>query len=155
MTATAKPPATVGAEHRPAGIVTRGAAAAVDVGVVLVGCLVAYFVAVGTRLVWSPANFSWPEVPFWLSITAAMGLSVVYLTASWAIAGRSYGNALLGLRVLMNSRRPVGWVISFARACFCVFFPIGLAWVVLSPQRRSIQDVVLRTTVVYDWRGAD
>jgi hypothetical protein len=27
--------------------------------------------------------------------------------------------------------------------------------VILSPERRSVQDVVLRTVVVYDWRGAD
>jgi hypothetical protein len=29
--------------------------------------------------------------------------------------------------------------------------PIGLYWAVLSPTNRSIQDAVLRTSVIYDW----
>ena len=37
------------------------------------------------------------------------------------------------------------------RSAFCVFFPIGLFWCVISPERRSVQDVVLWTSVVYDW----
>ena len=155
MTATAKPLQTLGADHRPAGIVTRGAAAAVDLAVVLLAWVVVFFTVVGARLVWSPTTFSWPEAPFWAFITFEMVVSVVYLTVSWATAGRTYGNLLLGLRVLMNSRRKLGWAHSFVRAGFCVFFPVGLFWVVLSPQRRSIQDVVLRTTVVYDWRRAE
>ena len=32
-----------------------------------------------------------------------------------------------------------------------MFFPIGLFWCVVSPERRSVQDVVLWTRVVYDW----
>jgi uncharacterized RDD family membrane protein YckC len=53
-----------------------------------------------------------------------------------------------------RGRRP-RWALAFVRAVFCVFFPIGLFWVILSPERRSAQDVVLRTVVVYDWRGAE
>jgi uncharacterized RDD family membrane protein YckC len=81
-------------------------------------------------------------------------LAVLYLTGSWAMTGRSYGDSLLGLRVLSHRRRIPGWSLSFVRAVFCVLFPIGLFWVALSPARRSIQDVVLRTVVVYDWHGA-
>jgi hypothetical protein len=33
----------------------------------------------------------------------------------------------------------------------CVLFPILLFWVVLSRENRSVQDVLLRTSVVYDW----
>jgi hypothetical protein len=32
-----------------------------------------------------------------------------------------------------------------------VVFPIGLAWVVASGANRSVQDLVLRTNVTYDW----
>jgi hypothetical protein len=35
-----------------------------------------------------------------------------------------------------------------------VVFPIGLFWVVINRHRRSIQDIVLRTEVVYDWTTA-
>ena len=42
-------------------------------------------------------------------------------------------------------------VTALLRAVFNVVFPLGLAWVVVSRQNRSIQDVVLRTSVIYDW----
>ena len=80
---------------------------------------------------------------------------MLYLTGSWAMTGRSYGATLLGLRVLSRRGKIPGWALAFVRAVFCLFFPIGLFWVILSPERRSIQDVVLRTVVVYDWRGAE
>lgn len=156
MTATAKPPAPiVGDEHRPAGIVTRGGAAAVDLMVVLLICVGMYFGVAGARLVWSPARFTWPELPLWFSFTFVMGIAVLYLTASWAMTGRTYGDTLLGLRVLGYRRRKPNWAMSLVRAVFCVFFPVGLAWVVVSPDRRSIQDVVLRTVVVYDWHRTE
>jgi len=42
---------------------------------------------------------------------------------------------------------------AFMRAVLCVIFPVGLAWVLVSRHNRSLQDVVLRTSVVYDWLG--
>jgi uncharacterized RDD family membrane protein YckC len=148
------PPASV-AEHRPAGIVTRSAAAGVDFAMVIVIASVLYGAVAGARFVWSPTTFQWPQSPAWFSITLAMVLAVLYLTATWAMTGRTYGDSLLGLRVLSRKRKHPGWALSFIRAVFCVLFPIGLVWVALSPQRRSVQDVVLRTVVVYDWRGAE
>ena len=144
-----------GSEHRPAGIVTRVAAMGVDMAVVIVLGSLVYITVAGARLVWSPANFTWPDVSFFATLAVEFTIAVLYLTASWAMTGRSYGASLLGLRVLSNRRKIPGWPLSFIRAVFCVFFPVGLAWVVLSPERRSLQDVVLRTVVVYDWRGAD
>ena len=56
-----------GAEHRPAGIVTRVAAMGVDMAVSSssLGSLV-YLAVAGARLVWSPTTFTWPDVPFWV-----------------------------------------------------------------------------------------
>jgi hypothetical protein len=45
--------------------------------------------------------------------------------------------------------------LSFVRAGFCVVFPFGLLWVILSPERRSLQDAALRTLVLYDWGIAE
>ena len=154
MTATAKPSVIEQSEQRPAGIVTRVAAAAIDTAVVAALCGFGYLAAVIARLVWSPTTFSWPELPWWVSLGFALWVAVLYLTAAWVLTGRTFGDSLLGLRVLTGRRRPIGWARAFLRAVFCVFFPVGLAWVVLSPERRSVQDVVLRTTVVYDWRTA-
>ena len=146
---------TGGSEHRPAGIVTRAAAMGVDCAMVLVLGSLLYLTVAGARLIWSPTTFTWPDVPFWVTVSVELTIAVLYLTASWAMTGRSYGASLLGLRVLSRRGHIPGWALSFVRAVFCVFFPVGLAWVILSPERRSLQDVVLRTVVVYDWRGAE
>ena len=69
----------------------------------------------------------------------------------WALDGRTYGCHVLGLRVVSyrgSRMRPLGALL---RAVFCVFFPIGLLWCAASRANRSVQDVVLRTSVVYDW----
>jgi uncharacterized RDD family membrane protein YckC len=141
-------------EQRPAGIVTRTASAGIDLAVVIVVSSVAYLGLVLAKLVWSPANFTWPSVPFWVTISFGFAFSVLYLTVAWVTTGRSYGGYVMGLRLLTNGNRRLGWAHAFVRAGFCVFFPVGLAWVIFSPKRRSLQDVALRTTVVYDWHIA-
>jgi uncharacterized RDD family membrane protein YckC len=35
------------------------------------------------------------------------------------------------------------------RAVACVLFPVGLAWVAVDRRRRSVQDIVLGTRVIY------
>ena len=40
---------------------------------------------------------------------------------------------------------------SIVRALFCTVFPFGLLWAIVSGANRSVQDVVLRTNVIYDW----
>jgi uncharacterized RDD family membrane protein YckC len=74
----------------------------------------------------------------------------VYLTAGWALAGRTYGSRLMGLRVLSSRLRLLGWTRSFMRALTCVVWPVGLLWCGISRTRLSLADVVLRTVVVYD-----
>ena len=138
-------------EHRPAGIVTRTASAGIDLAVVIVVSSMAYLGLVLAKLVWSPTNFTWPSVPFWITLGFGFGFAVLYLTVSWVTTGRSYGGYVMGLRLLTNGQRKLRWAHAFLRAGFCVFFPVGLVWVIFSPKRRSLQDVALRTTVVYDW----
>jgi uncharacterized RDD family membrane protein YckC len=43
-------------------------------------------------------------------------------------------------------------VVALLRALACVLFPLGLLWVAFSRDLRSVQDIVLRTSVVYDWQ---
>ncbi|MFD4468475.1 RDD family protein [Rhodococcus sp. NPDC058505] len=139
-------------ERRPAGIVTRGLAAAVDLGVVLTLLGLGYLALVFVRLLLSPQAFSFPAPELLMSVTAWLGTSVVYLTGCWATTGRTVGSLAMGLRVTTRRHRRVRWATALLRALACVFFPIGLVWVVVDPRRRSIQDIVLRTVVVYDWR---
>jgi len=78
-------------------------------------------------------------------------LNVLYWTAFWALSGRTVGNLVMGLRVVNRKGAHPGWFLSLARALFCTIFPIGLIWVALSRRNKSVQDVVLRTNVIYDW----
>jgi hypothetical protein len=40
---------------------------------------------------------------------------------------------------------------SFARALLYVLFPAGLLWIMASRRNASVQDLVVRTAVLYDW----
>ncbi|HEY6425404.1 MAG TPA: RDD family protein [Pseudonocardiaceae bacterium] len=138
---------------RPAGIVTRLAAAAVDVAVVAGMLLVGYAGVAGVMFFWSPYTFRWPTPSFIFSLFTAAVLATAYLALEWATTGRSYGTFLLGLRVLGADGGRLGWPRATLRAALCVVFPAGLLWVAISPRRRSIQDILLRSIVVYDWEG--
>lgn len=37
------------------------------------------------------------------------------------------------------------------RQMTCVLFPAGLLWVLASRRNDSVQDLVVRTAVIYDW----
>ncbi len=137
--------------QRRAGMVTRFAAAAADLGVVLLLGAVIYLSVSGAKFIWSPTRFSWPEPSLWMSFALEGVLAIGYLTAGWAISGRTFGKSLLGLRVVSLRGRLLGWTRAFVRAVFCVFFPVGLFWVLFSPSRRSLQDIALRSMVIYDW----
>ncbi len=89
--------------------------------------------------------------PVGLMIIYGYVLNVVYWTAFWALSGRTVGNLIMGLRVVDRKGEHPGWMLSFVRAVFCTIFPVGLLWVLPSKSNRSIQDTVLRTSVIYDW----
>jgi uncharacterized RDD family membrane protein YckC len=133
-----------------AGVVTRVLAACVDLAAVLLGAVLLDLGAAAVRFVWSPVTFRWPQPAVPVMGIAVMAVGLVYLTVAWATTGRTYGERLLGLRVLSSKFELLGWVRSFLRAVLCVVFPVGLLWSAVSAQRHSLQDVVLRTVVVYD-----
>ena len=136
--------------HR-AGIVTKVAANCIDLAVVIALVAGGYVVAVGLRFVISPTGFSPPKVSFAVLILIGLGLMVLYFWLSWATTGRTYGDHLLGLRVVGLRGTRMRPVPALVRALFCVGFMPGLFWTVISRQNRSIQDTVLRSSVIYDW----
>jgi uncharacterized RDD family membrane protein YckC len=137
---------------RPAGIVSRALAVAIDLGVVMVMGGGVLLTVAGVRFVLSPVSFRWPAPSWALSLLVGAVLATGYLTVAWATTGRTYGAAVLGLRVRSAGGGPLGWTRAGLRAALCVMFPPGLLWVVVSPRRRSVQDVMLLSVVVYDWR---
>jgi uncharacterized RDD family membrane protein YckC len=134
-----------------AGVVSRVLAMVVDAAysVVLVG--LAYGLWTVARLMLRPRQFTWPQVSYVTLVTAALIVAAIMLTASWAGTGRSPGGRLMGLRVLGPDGSPPRFGRSLLRAIACVAFPIGLFWSALSKRNASVQDLVFRTSVAYDW----
>jgi uncharacterized RDD family membrane protein YckC len=131
--------------------VTRTAANIIDFAVV-VGVIAGGYAAWSAfEFLISPAGFRFPT-PSFLALLVCYGVVLVtYFTVAWATSGRTYGNHLLGLRVVSFRGERLRWPGAVVRAGFCVVLPIGLYWAVISPTNRSLQDTVLRTSVLYDW----
>lgn len=135
----------------PAGIVTRGISGAIDLGVVLL-LMGSGYAGVGfVRLLFSPQTFTFTQPGIFLSTTAFLAMSIGYLTVCWATTGRTVGSLVMGLRVITSGHHLVRWPLAFFRAVLCVLFAFGLLWAAVDKRRRSLQDIVLRTEVVYDW----
>jgi uncharacterized RDD family membrane protein YckC len=134
-----------------AGIVTRTAANTVDFAVLVCVLVAGYAAWFATRFLLSPAHFSPPKPPPIAVLICGAVVLFCYFSASWATTGRTYGDHLLGLRVVDARGEQLRWRMALARAAVCVVFPIGLFWSVVSPTSRSVQDTLLRTSVVYDW----
>ena len=135
--------------ERVAGIITRGLAAVVDLLVVLLIMGALYGGLVLVRLVYSPAAFSLPSLNAVFSTVVTLAVAVLYLTACWTVSGATAGAVMMGLRVVGRRSQRIGLPVGFLRAIGCVVFPIGLLWVVVDRKRRSLQDIVFRTRVVY------
>jgi len=146
------PPRARALQGRRAGVVTRAIANAVDLVVVLTGLLGAYAAVGAVRYLVDPVAFHLRVPDTGISVLLGLGLQIGYFTASWTTTGRTIGDRLLGLRVV-NARgkrlRPVG---AFVRGVLCALFPLGLLWAAVSRRNASVQDLILRTSVIYDWK---
>jgi uncharacterized RDD family membrane protein YckC len=134
-----------------AGLMTRLIASGID-AVTVVALLVATFLGVnGVRFVINPVSFQVSDTSLISSVMTALVVLVAYLTAAWSVTGRTYGDHVMGLRVVGRTGGRVRLLTAFVRAVLSVVFPLGLLWCAVSTSRRSVQDVVLRTVVIYDW----
>ncbi len=136
--------------HR-AGLVTRAAAGAIDVGIVIIALGVCYLGVFAFLFLLEPRNFTAPRPSPGLVYAVGTLLLILYLAVCWMGNGRTYGDHVMGLRVVNHKGGRLHPLRALARAVFYAIFPIGLLWVLVSGQNRSLQDLVLRTSVIYDW----
>jgi uncharacterized RDD family membrane protein YckC len=134
-----------------AGIATRLAANTIDALVVGAGVAGAYAGVVAVRFVLAPRDFQWPDPSLLWFAVSFFDLLVVYLTAAWWVSGRTIGDHVMGVRVVTGRRSRLRFLRAFGRALLCACFPVGLLWCAVNRERRAVHDLVLRTSVVYDW----
>jgi len=132
--------------------VTRFIAATIDALVAGAMLVTGYAVFAALAFLVDPRSFRFPEASLLLSLNAAFVLLVVYLSVSWAATGRTYGCHVMGLRVVDHRGRRPRPLTALLRALLYAVFPIGLLWCAVSGANRSVQDILLRTSVVYDWQ---
>jgi uncharacterized RDD family membrane protein YckC len=124
----------------------------VDGAVVLALVASAYAVEAAVVFLLAPRRFVPPDTSTSWFIGVGLSLAVVYLAVSWAVLGGTQGERVMGLRVVTVDGTTPGLWRSAARALLYVVFPLGLLWVAVSSRQASLQDLVVRTRVVYDWR---
>jgi uncharacterized RDD family membrane protein YckC len=131
------------------------AAAVIDAIVVALILAVLYAAVATVIFMVDPLGFDFPQLSWVFDLMAGLGVTVLYLTVAWVFSGRTYGKHVMGLRVVNYRGQRLRWLGALARALACTLFPIGLLWCAVSPENRSLQDVLLRTSVIYDWQPAD
>jgi uncharacterized RDD family membrane protein YckC len=134
-----------------AGFVSRVLAAVIDLcllwliglAILLLASLVRYL------LLGPPFAVSNPPPDVLTPISFVVG--VVYLSYFWGTSGRTPGQQLFGLRVVARGGGGIHAIRAIVRSVLCLVFPLGLLWVLVSRWNVSLQDLVLRSAVVYDW----
>lgn len=132
-------------------MVTRSIAATVDALVVLLVVTAGLLSVNAFIFVLDPRGFRVVGASPAALVEAALATAVVYLAGTWAMVGRSYGCHVMGLRVVDRRGRSPRLTMALLRAALCVFFPVGLVWCGVVRSRKSVQDLLLGTSVVYDW----
>lgn len=146
------PPAARPFQGERAGLFSRVSADVIDVIAVSTVMVGAYFGLLAAEFILFPGVGLGQPSPY---LFLAIGYFVMwmYWTYSWATTGRTLGKGIMGLRIVNAHDGKVRWGVAAARSAFCLVFVPGILWVIVSNQNRSLQDVVLRTSVIHEWGG--
>jgi uncharacterized RDD family membrane protein YckC len=139
-------------QGRYAGVVSRVLADAIDLFIVAVIVVVVYVGFSALRFVVRPRSFMWPQPSIRVSVSLGVVLLILYLAIGWSETGRSGGKQVMGLRIVTRRGASPSLWGALVRAVLCVAFPLGLVWCAFDRQSRSVQDLLLGTSVLYDWQ---
>ena len=78
-------------------------------------------------------------------------LLLAYLGYGWGLEGRTLGKTAMGLRVVRDDGSDLSPLRGVARAALYLLILPGILWAAFSGRNASLQDLVLGTSVVYDW----
>jgi uncharacterized RDD family membrane protein YckC len=150
---------SVTAQGHYAGSVSRFLAYAIDLvtsTAVFAGALavISYAVQVitGNQVSWNRQNV--------VVVVIYVAWEFFYFGYSWAASGRTFGMAVLGVRVVRADGAPVeprhGALRALVFPLSFLLFGLGFLGILVQRERRALHDLIAGTAVVYSWdaRGA-
>ena len=140
-------------QGEPAGIASRVVANCVDLAITITSLFVIYGVVAAGLFLRRGARFRFPTPTYLHAFILGSLILIVYFVVTWTANGQTYGDRLMGIRVLDRSGALLHPARAILRAVLCVLFPLLLFWAIVDARRRSVQDLIVRTSVVYDWRA--
>jgi uncharacterized RDD family membrane protein YckC len=139
-------------QGRRASIVSRILGDAIDLLIVAVIAIAVYLGVSAVRFILGPRRFAWPQPSTSVSLSLIALLLVLYMAIGWSETGRTAGKQVMGLRLVNRRGDPPSLWPALVRAVLCVAFPLGLVWSVFDRRSRSLQDLLMGTSVLYDWQ---
>lgn len=141
-------------QGRYAGFASRFAAFVIDVAattgvfaLALAGLSFAAQVLTGKSIHWNRGDLWWS--------LAFAGWLFSYFAYSWAASGKTFGMAVIGIRVVRDDGTAAHWRPAMLRtlALPLSFLLCGLGFlgILVGARRRALHDVIARTAVVYSW----
>jgi uncharacterized RDD family membrane protein YckC len=139
-----------------AGPATRAAGAVLDIAIVLglFAAGVAGFDLLARVVVGSSVTTDWTGL---VSIAVFAAWAFFYMYVSLAIAGRTPGKGIIGLRVVnadgspLAARRALLRTLAFPLSALLA--GLGFALLLVQREHRALHDLIAGTAVVYDWGG--
>ncbi len=137
-----------------AGAATRLAAFAIDQSTATAIFAVASAVLAWALTLVTAGEIRW-EPATWVTGIAYVVWLFVYYAYPWAVSGKTFGMAVVGVRVVRADGAPAGVGNATLRtlALPLSFLTLGLGFlpIVVGRERRALHDVIAGTAVVYAW----
>jgi uncharacterized RDD family membrane protein YckC len=108
-------------------------------GVVVVGLIASVIGAHARDLVRAAASAYLVLLPL---------LFALYCAVFWALAARTLGMALVGVRVVATSGGRPSWLSALVRGVVLAYFPLGAVWALVDRRHQAVHDKLARTVVV-------
>jgi uncharacterized RDD family membrane protein YckC len=134
-----------------AGFVSRTLANGLDAVVVLALELALLLLIAVVRFLFTRL-FKLPMLGPTLNVIVYWVIAIIYMTYGWSSTGKTFGKQLVGLRAVSQDGEPLSGSRAFLRALLYAIFLPGFALVLVSRKNLSLQDHLVGSNVVYDWR---
>jgi uncharacterized RDD family membrane protein YckC len=137
-----------------AGAVSRFLAYAIDLAITTAVFTLALAGISYVAQVVSGTQISWNQQDIVVTILF-VAWQFFYFGYSWAVAGRTAGMAVLGVRVVRADGLAIdpwrGWLRALVFPLSFLLFGLGFLGILVQRERRALHDLIAGTAVVYSW----